>query len=177
MSATSPTLRDVFSTALKADLDLGLPKTPWIKPDALHDLVKGSLAEHLNKTPVVDVLIASWHDYRDLKKYLGKDAPDRAEPVLLSLVKHTIGYTQHPSIQVLANNAPVVPSVKVDVTVDFTLDGIRLKIRHRRITEVQTGKIQCAGNVAYSGHSILKQELRTVELPGRIPIGNEAGDE
>jgi hypothetical protein len=177
MSATSPTLRDVFSSALTADIDLGLPKTPWVKPDALHDLIKGSLAEHLSKTSVLDVLIGSWNDYRDLKKYLGKDAQERAEPVLLSLVRHTIGYTQHPSVQVLANNAPVLPSVKVDVTVDFTLEGARLKIQHRRIVEVQAGKIQCTGNIGYHGKSILKQELRTIELPGKIPIGNGASGE
>jgi len=175
MIATSTTtLSEIFSSAPKSDIDLDLPGIRWIKPEAVHDLIKDNIADHLAKTSALDILVMAWTRYRDLRKHLGKDAQARSEPVLLSLVEHKISYTQHPSLQVIVNNAPAFPSIKIDVTVDFTLAGINLKIQRGRIIEVQAGKITCKGSVAYHGRSILKQELTSIELPGKIPISDKS---
>src|SRR5262249_49849605 len=118
----------------------------------------------------LDVLLVAWRKYRDVRRYLGTNAQASSAPVVLSLIDHTINYGRHPSFKILVNNRPIY-TIPLDVIAHFTIEGGELKIQYGRIVEIQVGKILCSGELAYHDQTILKREIRQLQVPGRIQVG------
>ncbi len=120
--------------------------------------------------PIPDILAKAWKKYTSLLEYLNKSEFSPDETVLVPLAEHTIESEHHPYIEVLANDVPI-GKIEFEIDVALKLKGIVLKVRDRKIKEIQTGECEGSGTVKCENHIILEKKLGGISLPGSIDLG------
>jgi hypothetical protein len=115
-----------------------------------------------------DIMLRSWKKFALVRKYLGPDAP-ADETVLIPLAQHSIRSRHNPHIQILRGGRELA-RITFPVTLELTLEGFALKIRNRRIEEIETGKLLAAGTLQCESVTLVEKKIQPVELPGNIKL-------
>jgi hypothetical protein len=139
--------------------------------------VKERLAELLDIS-FVDVMLRGWQKYALIRKYTSADAAPSDETILIPLSEHTIHSEHNPHIEILRGGRELA-RISFSVIIELHLDGFVLKIRNRRIEEVQAGRLTASGGLKCEGVTLAEKELQPVELPGsiRLPLDAAAAGE
>lgn len=134
-------------------------------------MIGPALTERLNELldiGFVDIMLRSWKKYGLVRKYLGPDAPAE-ETVLIPLAQHTIRSRHNPYVEILHGGRELA-RVTFPVTIELTLEGFALKIRNRRIEEIEAGKLQVSGTLQCESATLVEKKLQPIELPGSIKL-------
>jgi hypothetical protein len=140
-----------------------------VKWPVVFDMVIGKISD-ITDIKVIDIIGAAWSKYRSLLKYLDRGKYPPGETYLVALAEHTIKSEHHPCIDILINNE-TVGTIKFDIAVSFTLEGIVLKIRDGKIREVLTGTCRGQGTFKCEDCVILEKKIDAIPLPGAISLG------
>ncbi len=131
-----------------------------IKWDALEDVLTDKVLDMID-IPLLGVLVSGWKKYRQVK-----DSEDGE----VSLADHTFKSEHHPYLEILVKGVPV-EKLNFTVVVELILEEFVLTIQDRKITSVQTGRMKGRGSIALESSIIVEKEFGTVQLPGRILLG------
>ncbi len=111
--------------------------------------------------PLLGVLVSGWKKYRQVK-----DSEDGE----VSLADHTFKSEHHPYLEILVKGVPV-EKLNFTVVVELILEEFVLTIQKRKIISVQTGRMKGQGSIALENSVIVEKEFGTIQLPGRILLG------
>jgi hypothetical protein len=120
--------------------------------------------------PIPDILTKAWRKYVSLQEYLDKSEFSPDETFLIPLAEHMIESKHHPYIEILTNDVPI-GKIEFEIDVSLKLKGIILKVKNRKIKEIQTGECEGRGSVKCENHIILEKKLGEISLPGSIDLG------
>jgi hypothetical protein len=179
MSAQS--IQSIFTARGSADLESRLSEAR--SSDALRELVHllkvplagyagaaGDLAKalwDLLDLDIADILVKTWNEAGILKKYLNPTEYDPSAEVSVTLSEHKIKSEHHPYVDILLDGVKLL-RVVLDINLEFGFDGIVVKIKNARITEIRTGSCKAKGTVSYKGLDLFKQESGRLDLPGSL---------
>ena len=124
---------------------------------------------------LIEVMLRGWQKYALVRKYTGSNAAATDETLLIPLSEHTIRSVHNPRIEILRGGKELA-RITFPVVLELSLDGFALKIRRRRIEEIQTGKLVVSGALKCEGVTIVEKKLQPVELPGQHPASTPCGE-
>lgn len=137
---------------------------PWVR-DAV-----AAKSEDLLNLNVTDVLVKTWKEYLEVRKYADPKKYPPEEEILAPLVTHTVKSEHHPYIEILLKEKEV-GRVVFDLDFSLVLEGFVLKIRDGRIMEILTGSGKGEGELSLVKLSLWKQDSKPVRLPGQLSLG------
>ncbi len=129
---------------------------------------KGDLAKalwDLLDLNISDILIKTWNEAGIMKKYLNRSEYDPNAEVSVALSEHQIKSEHQPRLDILLDGKKLFEIV-LDVSLEFSLNSIVLKIKDAKITDIETGTCKAGGSVSYKGLELLKKDTGDIELPG-----------
>jgi len=129
------------------------------------DLAKGLW--DLLDLDISDILIKTWNEAGIMKKYLNPAEYDPNTEVSVALSEHKINSEHKPKLEILLDGNSLF-EVVLDVSLEFSLGGIVLKIKDAQITDIETGTCKASGTVSYKGLELLKKESGDIDLPGSL---------
>ncbi len=131
--------------------------------------IVGRVGDLLN-IDMSDVMVRAWNESGILNKYLDRDSYDPTETVLVPLAEQTIKSTHHPYIEILINERSV-GKIDFDIEVAIVVKGIVLKVQDGKVKQIMTGTVKGKGTITCAGLTIADRELKTLQLPGVIDLG------
>jgi hypothetical protein len=152
-------------SSLKAKALGAVKGLQWSSIEA--DIFKG-ISELLN-TDVMSVIIATWKQYNALAEH-ADESKTTGKTELVELVDHTMEVRLHPYLEI--QFAEFSKKIFFDVSAEFTLKGLKLRIEDARIKSVQTGSLEGAGEIKIKAKSLLKHSFEPIDLPGRVNLGD-----
>jgi len=183
MSSVSLTLKDVFDApeiqqerlgalaagaglaSLRHDLARSAPNVDWSA--TVTAIMQGT--DEILDVPLPDVAVSAWSKYQLLEEYADARKHPPSETNLVPLATHVIRSVHHPSVQVLVGDR-VVGTIKFEVAVELTVEGVLLGIRAGRIMEIRLGSCQAAGSVSCAGIVIMERETKALVWPEAIEL-------
>ena len=138
-------------------------------PGALGDISKA--VWDLLDIRISETLIKAWNEAGILKKYLNPDQYRPEDEVYIELTTHKIESEHHPYLEILVNGSSVL-KIELDISVEFDMDGMILKIRDAKIRQLRTGTCRAKGSVSCKGLVLLEADSESIELPGSIEFEN-----
>jgi len=172
MSKDNPTLQDLFAPS-KADRHIPKLKhavsqhSKTLKWDAVEDVLADKVLEMLD-IPLLGVLLSAWKKYREVKHVADSEGQSAGEKV--SLAQHTLKSKHRPYLEIRVKGVPL-EALHFTVVVEFVLQGFILTIRERKITAVETGRIEGRGSLALETSVVLEKDFGSIELPGTVALG------
>ncbi len=119
---------------------------------------------------IPEIMVSAWNKYRILVKYLDREKYPPGETFLVPLAEHTIRSIHHPFIEILINDQSV-GKIQFDLDLSFDLKGATLKIQDGKIKEILVGSCKAKGVIKFEDVVILERETDSIDLPGRISLG------
>ncbi|MEO8335623.1 MAG: hypothetical protein ABI664_11660 [bacterium] len=143
-----------------------------LKPYDVGPRLLESLTDALRK-PVAEALGEIWKQRKELREAAasGKDARNVKADV--DLIEHSATWTLKPSITVKVTSAPPpVPTITIplDVTVKFTLRGVRMVIDHAHITKFVSGKLASSVEIKFRDLPLSAPFERELDLAGELVL-------
>jgi hypothetical protein len=168
----SPTKEDVMLTLQEAVKNVELSPVKELRSfhsGLVSKAVEDEMADVLDIS-LVGVMLRAWKKYEFLQKYLGKDAANTSETVLVPLLEHTIESSHDPYIQISRGNVPVI-KITFSVSLEISVEGLILKLRSGRIQEIGAGRFVASGTLKCEGVTIVEKKSQPLNLPAGFAIG------
>jgi hypothetical protein len=153
-----------------AKLKEAVGKLPGIEWGPVAKEIEAKIGDVLD-VDIVSVLLGGWKKYRQLQQYRDPAKYPPEETILLSLTEHSIASSHHPKIEILAGEVPV-GTLEFTITLALKLEGVVLKVRGGKIREIAAGRCRGKGSLECAGVTLLEKETDSVELPGRVGLGD-----
>jgi hypothetical protein len=173
-SFLSPAKDDVIRAIEDASKHVSLSPVPELKSFSAK-VVGGAVEQEvagLFDISIVGLMLRAWKSYNFVSKYLGADAPNPDEMVLVPLAEHSIESTHQPYIQVSRGGAPLL-KIKFTALLEIDVEGLVLKIQSRRIREVAAGSFTGSGILKCEGVTIVERKSKPLELPAEFEIHDQ----
>ncbi len=116
------------------------------------------------------LVFSAWERYRLLCKYSDKEAYPPEQTILVPMAEHKIKSTHRPYVEIMVNDTPV-GRLDFDIRLTLDLEGLVLKVRAGKVTEICAGLCRGTGTLKCGDVLITQQKTRKFELPGRIDLG------
>ena len=114
---------------------------------------------------VMEMFVSAWRGSK-LMEELQKESKDKSGAAHVPLLKHNIYSELEPSIEIeLGQYRKTIP---LRVEVEFTLDGLILKIEDRMIHAIEAGNLEGEGKIKIGHIPLPKRSFGPLELPAKI---------
>lgn len=117
----------------------------------------------------VDLIATTWDKYKTLAEFAQKSKSE-GEAAHVSLAEHSINAELHPYL-VIEVDKVLHKKIVFDVSLEFDLKALVLKIENGRIVEVEAGSCEGSGEIKIEEHSLLKKDFGAIDLPGKVRLG------
>lgn len=151
--------------SLKGTVSSAVAGLSW---EHVEQTVCAKISEQLNCSPM-EVMTDAWAKYQVLTES-AKQSKD-GEAVFLGLEEHSITSTLHPYVEIQLG-PQVLRKIEFDVSLTLELKGLVLKIEDGKITAIEAGVCEGSGEIQVKNISIWKHEIKPIELPGKISLGD-----
>jgi hypothetical protein len=176
------TIRDMFAVPLdKPELAAGieakdfqdiqkqilsLPQPiPWSRVQA----EVASIIPAMLNIRLLDTWAHAWEKYEGLKNDVEQSRHAPEETVLSPLAEHSIDSSLHPYVEIFVGPKKI-GRIKFDVTLTTELKGLVLGLRNGEIFSLQLAQFEWTGTIATQGVTLVRRELKKVDLTGRITL-------
>ncbi|PYP86778.1 MAG: hypothetical protein DMG65_18215 [Candidatus Angelobacter sp. Gp1-AA117] len=124
-------------------------------------------AGELLDVDVMEMMVSAWRGSK-LIEHLQQESKDNDGPAHVPLLKHNIHSELEPAIEIqLGQFKKTIP---FQVEVDFTLDGLILKIEDRIIHAIEAGSLEGEGKIKIGRIPLPKRSFGPLDLPGKINL-------
>lgn len=124
-------------------------------------------AGELLDVDVTEMIVSAWRGSKLIEHLQQKDK-DNDGPAHVPLLKHNIYSELEPSIEIqLGQFKKIIP---VHVAVEFTLDGLILKIEDRIIHAIEAGSLEGEGKIKIAHIPLPKRSFGPLDLPAKINL-------
>ena len=120
---------------------------------------------------MMDLLVGGWNTYQGLKKYLDKGKYSPTQSILVPLAEHTVHSEHHPHLEIFIEDE-CVGTISFEIALTFAARGVMLLVQDGMIKGIKTGEVKGKGSLKCEGALLLKQDFRSIPLPGSIDLGN-----
>jgi hypothetical protein len=138
---------------------------PWSRVQA----EVASIIPTLLDTRLLDAWAHGWEKYQGLKDDAEKSRQSPEDVVLSPLAEHSIDSTLHPYIEIMLGPKEI-GKIKFNVTLTTQLKGLVLGLKNGNIVSLQLAQCEWTGTIATQGVTLIKRELKKLDLPGRITL-------
>lgn len=125
---------------------------------------------------LVDIFLGAWEKLGELEPYLDPESQPSNQVNLIPLAEHTIHSTHQPVLEIFLREK-LAAKLTFEVGLELVLESIVLKIQGGRIREIVSGRYQGTGTIRCRGHTVAQKRSPKYELPGKLVLGGEQGDE
>lgn len=143
-------------------------KVPGLKWPIFTKQIQAHLEDALDMD-LLEILLSGWKKYRGLQQYRDRSKYPPNQTSLVPLGKHTLKSAHKPSVDVMADEV-LLARVTLDVALSLEIEGLILAIRDARIREIAAGRCRGEARLACAGVEIVKKEIVSFDLPGRINL-------
>ena len=141
---------------------------------ALHSmqwkLIEGEIrrkAGELLEIDVLEMIVSAWRESKLLER-LQNENRDKNGPAHVPLHKHNIHSELEPCIEIqLGSFKKTIP---VEVEVDFTLNGLVLKIENLTIHAIEAGSLEGEGKIKIAHIPLPKRGFGPIEIPAKMNL-------
>lgn len=124
-------------------------------------------AGELLDVDVMEMIVSAWRGSKLIEHLQQKDK-DNDGPAHVPLLKHNIHSELEPSIEIqLGQFKKTIP---LQVEIDFTLDGLILKIEDRIIHAIEAGSLEGEGKIKIGHIPLPKRSFGPLDLPAKINL-------
>jgi hypothetical protein len=125
--------------------------------------------QELLDVPVTNILGGAWARARDLRAAMQKtrDSADATE--LVPLLGHTITSEHRPHVEIVKDDV-VIARLVFPLTLNFRLEGVVLRVRQGRISEILSGTVKIKATMKFGDIVVLERALAPISIPGTLEV-------
>jgi Protein of unknown function (DUF2510) len=127
-----------------------------------------SQADSLLSMDLFDLIAEGWKKYTALVEAARRTRAAPATKETVDLATHRIEYGHHPAVEVFIDGKSA-GTLKIDLTVAFTMAAIVAVVSAGRLMEIQTGNCTVSGTLAMKG-IVVAERQRKFDLPGAVRL-------
>ena len=150
---------------IKAALAKAAPGLPL---DTLRDGIGKAVQDALD-VPVADILIGTWQRARDLRAALETTGKSAGATVLVPLLGHTITSKHRPYVDIVVEGVTLAHLI-FTVKAELRLDGVVLRVRRGRITDILAGTVKVKGTLKFGDVVLAEKALAPISIPGSLTL-------
>lgn len=125
--------------ALTAGLAAAVLVGPTGRELALHEVTRA--VSGLLSIDLVDVLLGAWKRHHDLRAAARRTLEDPDDHEIVELATHVIELSEHPSVDVLVDDALVV-TIPLHLSLTATVEALVARVEGGRLTHLHSGGIE-----------------------------------